>query len=181
MFKRFVISLLAALSLMTPAFAQLQPISYQLLQQCTQAIQAAGVPIVGLEVSGGQAPSASNVVIDFSPSATSDQRAGAAAIVAAFPWGMNAPNVIGFITAVNADPLSTANNQQLIFQMGSMLAIFQADMTGSNIPALQGHWQSAIANYGPSGTQGTWLTTQVQTMLLGYANSYNIPLVAPSP
>jgi hypothetical protein len=176
--KNLIALLVSFVISFVPALAQGQSFSFTLLGQCAQAIQAAGIPIVGVEVANGQAPTASNVVIDFAPSATSGQQAEAAAIVAAFPWGMNPPNVIGFITAVNSDPLSTANNQQLIFQMGSMLAIFQADMAGSNIPALQGHWQSAIANYGPSGTQGTWLTTQVQAMLLGYANSYNIPLVA---
>ena len=40
--------------------------------------------------------------------------AEAQAIIEGFPWGSNIPNVNGFITAVNSDPLSTANNQQLI-------------------------------------------------------------------
>ena len=82
----------------------------------------------------------------------------------------------GFLAAIQNDPMLT-DNPGLIFQMAPIIAIFQADMqtlpiTGS--PAqLQSHWQSAISTYG-----ATWLTTQVQNMILGYAQTYNIPLVA---
>jgi hypothetical protein len=87
------------------------------------------------------------------------------------------PNIAGFLGAVSVDPLTTTNNCTLKFQLAGILALFQTDMAFGPA-ALQADWINAIALYGPSGTQGTWLTTQVQSMLLGYALTYNIPLVA---
>ena len=90
------------------------------------------------------------------------------------------PNVLGFIGAIRSDS-SVTNNPLLIFELGSILAIFQADMMGmqasGNPATLQADYANAITLYGPSGSLGTWLSTGVQSMLRGYAASYNIPLV----
>ena len=81
------------------------------------------------------------------------------------------PNPTGFLTAINSDPLTTANNFALVFQMSGLLAIFQADLQAQNIPALQAHWAAAVASQ-------SYLTNAVQQMIIGYANTYYIPLVA---
>jgi hypothetical protein len=181
--KKLLLALAISLTLVIPVNAQ-QASPVPVLLLCTNQLNIMGIPVSGLSVPPGQTPSASNVTIGFLPSATADQQAQARAVISAFPWAMNTPNVAGFILAVNADPLSTANNGVLIFQMAGMLAIFQADMSTNNFMTLQGHWANAIKLYGaPSadmptgGSQGQWLTTDVQTMLLGYANAFNIPLV----
>lgn len=159
--------------------------SMVLMGLCSQKISAAGIPITGISCAQGQIPSASSITVNFLPSATTDQQTLANQIVATFPWAMNPPNVLGFILAINQDPLSTANNGALVLQMGSLLSVFSTDMQYNNYEALQQHWKNAIMNYGapspnqPSGgVLGNWLTTQVQTMIETYANEYDIPLIA---
>ena len=87
------------------------------------------------------------------------------------------PNPVGFLVAVNNDNLTTANSYALAFQLSGLLAVMQADL--QTMPAvggpqiLQAHWSAAVTNFGSS-----WLTSPVQQMILGYAQQYNIPLVA---
>ena len=83
------------------------------------------------------------------------------------------PDVSGFLRALNDDPLVSANSYTLAFQMSGLLALFSADMSGLNLPAAQDHWAAAKSNYG-----STWLTEEVQAMILGYAVTFSIPLAA---
>ena len=87
------------------------------------------------------------------------------------------PDVIGFLMAVNSDSLITANNYALAFQLAGLLALMQADLQAipvlGSAANLQAHWSAAVTNFGSS-----WLTSPVQQMILGYAQQYNIPLVA---
>lgn len=108
---------------------------------------------------------------------TQQQMTEAYALAQAADWTVHPdPDINGFLIAVNNDAI-VQQNPSLIFDMANMLTIFQADMTAmqqtEDPTILQSHWSLAKSTYG-----ATWLTTPVQNMILGYATTYSIPLVA---
>lgn len=76
------------------------------------------------------------------------------------------PNIAGFITACRTDSTFTS---EIRIGLAGLLGLLQMD--AGNPTAAQQDWQDAIATYG-----GSWLTSDVQTKIEGYASTYNIPI-----
>ncbi len=175
-----VLALSLTVFLASPSIAVSQ-LGVQKLSFCDSALMSAGIPFSGLSVAKGQEPSASTVTINFLPSATDDQKALAAAIVAGFPWSVNPPNLGGFITAIRAD---SAFTPEILVNMSSLLGLVQIDANDPVSAAKD--WQNVLATYGQTSDSDTdpnhWLTNAIQIKILYYANAYNIPLLGlPSP
>jgi len=79
----------------------------------------------------------------------------------------NAPNVTGFITALRTDQTFTSAIRAALVPW---YAIFQADL--NNPTALQQDWSDLTAS------NSAVITSSVQTTILNYASTYNIPLVS---
>ena len=81
---------------------------------------------------------------------------------------------IAFLFAIQNDPM-VASNPTLLFNLAQLLALLTVDLQGMQATAdptiLQAHWQAALSLY-----NNTWLNETVQTMILGYASTYSIPL-----
>ena len=86
------------------------------------------------------------------------------------------PAGLAFLFAIHGDSMVTGN-PQLLFDLSQLLAIFQVDLDGiaatGDPTVLQAHWQAALSLYSSS-----WLTTDVQNMILGYATTYQISIVS---
>ncbi len=77
------------------------------------------------------------------------------------------PDVHGFMLALRTEPTFTASVR---IGLAGLLGLLQADYR--NPAALKQDWSDAVIAYG-----GTWLTTSVQSTILNYAKTYNIPLI----
>jgi hypothetical protein len=129
----------------------------------TAYLQAQGIPIDGVSGQGASA------TIWYQAGATAQQIAFAEAAKLTFVVPAT-PDMAGFILAVNSDALVTAN-AALMFELASnLLPLLESDLQ-LNPAVLQTHWNAAKTAFG-----GTWLTAQVQAMLLAYAATYNIPI-----
>jgi hypothetical protein len=94
--------------------------------------------------------------------------------VSGFSWVVpTPPNLQGFGLAVRSDT-SGVITPAVRIGLAQLVAQVANDV---NYPTLcQQDWSDAVATY-----SGTWLTSDVQTKLLFYANEFNIPFVSTSP
>jgi len=89
------------------------------------------------------------------------------------PFADTQPNMAGFILAVNSDPM-VVSNPELLFALASLMPVIQSDLAflaSLGVNFLPGHWQNALLAFGQ-----TWLSDEVQAMLLGHAATYRIPI-----
>lgn len=121
----------------------------------------------------GSSPAAPNWQLQFSSAATQPQKQLVNNAAQSFDWvpytPPPGPNVDGFELAIMGD-----NSIPETAQLG--LAAFYPSLekwVSINPSIIQSGWAALVNQY-----QSTWLTPTVQSLVLGYAADFNIPLVA---
>lgn len=132
---------------------------------CDKAIRAAGIPIDGIS---GDGPTDPNLRVDCSQCTQAQATQALQMAQTASNWTPIVRNLPAFIQAVRTDASTTPQLRQNL-----ALILPQVQMDYTNPAAMRQDWSDAVTTYG-----GTWLTTSVQNMIIGYAQQYNIPLTS---